>query len=41
MAARIPALVYSDPRLNNVIQFISVAVPVGAGMMDGNSNDDQ
>lgn len=40
-AARIREFVNSNPRLNKVIQFNGVAVPVGAGTMNGNSSDDR
>lgn len=40
-AARIRKFVNRNPRLNKVIQFNSIAVPVGAGMMNGDPNDDR
>jgi hypothetical protein len=40
-AARIREFVNSNPRLNKIIQFNSVAVPAGASVVNANSNDDR
>ena len=40
-AAAIRKFVNDNPRLNKVIQFNSVAVPVGIGATSGDSGDDR